>query len=129
MKFARYTFLIAGVYGLFVLLPIYFSEQKVGTDYPPAITHPEYLYGFAGVAIAFQFIFLIIAKNPLKYRLMILPSLIEKLSFGIAVVVLQIQNRIPMPMFAGGMIDILLALLFIASYFKLSKAAAEKGSA
>src|SRR5258706_12035314 len=89
MKFARYTFLIAGIYGLLVLAPIYFSEEKVGIDYPPAITHPEYLYGFAGVAIAFQIVFLIIAKDPVKYRLMILPSIIEKFSFGIAVVILQ----------------------------------------
>src|SRR5258708_11464330 len=104
MKFARYTFLIAGAYGLLVLLPIYFSEGKVGIDYPPAVTHPEYLYGFAGVAVAFQIVFLIIAKDPAKYRLMILPSIIEKFSFAIAVIVLQSQGRIPLPMFAGGMI-------------------------
>ena len=122
MKFARYTFLIAGIYGLLVLLPIYFSEPGVARDYPPAITHPEYFYGFAGVAIAFQFVFLIISRDPLKYRLMIFPSLIEKFSFGIAVVVLQMQNRIPLPMFAGGMIDTLLGVLFIISYFKLAKA-------
>ena len=123
MKFAKYTFLIAGIYGLLVLLPIYFSENRVAVDYPPAITHAEYLYGFAGTAIAFQFVFLIISRDPVKYRLLILPSLIEKFSFGIAVIMLQLQNRIPLPMFAGGMIDLLLGLLFIVSWFKLSKTA------
>lgn len=122
MKFARYTFLIAGIYGLLVLLPMYFSEPSVARDYPPAITHAEYLYGFAGAAIAFQVVFLIISTDPLKYRLMIFPALIEKFSFAIAVVVLQIQNRIPVPMFAGGMIDMLLGTLFLVSYFKLAKA-------
>lgn len=120
MKFARYTFLIAGIYGLLILAPIYFSEEKVGIDYPPAITHPEYLYGFAGVAIAFQIVFLIIAKDPVRYRLMIIPSIIEKFSFGIATAILFASSRIPLPMFAGGMIDLLLGFLFITSYFKLS---------
>mgnify|MGYP001557582284 CR=1 FL=1 len=120
MKFAKYTFLVAGIYGLLILLPIYFSENKIGIDYPPAITHPEYLYGFAGVAIAFQIVFLIIATDPAKYRLMIIPSVIEKLSFAIAAVILQSEGRIPLPMFAGGMIDLLLGILFVVSYFKLS---------
>ena len=121
MKFAKYTFLIAGIYGLLVLLPAYFSEKQFGVDYPPAVTHPEFLYGFAGTAIAFQFVFLIISRDPLKYKLMILPSIIEKFSFGITVVVLQMQNRIPLPMFVFGMIDTFLGILFIVSYFKLSK--------
>jgi hypothetical protein len=38
MKFARRIFLIAGVYGLVVLLPMYFLEEKNGRDFPPPIT-------------------------------------------------------------------------------------------
>ena len=30
MKFAKYTFLIAGIYGLIVLVPQYFLENKIG---------------------------------------------------------------------------------------------------
>jgi len=40
MTFARRLFLIAGIYGLIVLLPLYFLEEKTGRDYPPPITHP-----------------------------------------------------------------------------------------
>ena len=36
-------------------------EARVGRDYPPAITHPEYFYGFLGVAAAWQVAFLVIA--------------------------------------------------------------------
>ena len=45
MRFARLTFLIAGIYGLVVMLPQYFLEAKTGRDFPPAITHPEFFYG------------------------------------------------------------------------------------
>ena len=124
MKFAKYTFLTAGIYGLLVLLPQYFLENKIGADNPPAITHPEFFYGFVGVAVAFQIVFLIISRDPIKYRLMILPSIVEKFSFAIAAAVLFAAGRLGVEMFAAGMIDLLLGVLFIASWFKLGNRAA-----
>lgn len=124
MKFAKYTFLTAGIYGLLVLLPQYFLENKIGADNPPAITHPEFFYGFVGVAVAFQIVFLIISRDPVKYRLMILPSIVEKFSFAIAAAVLFAAGRLGVEMFVAGMIDLLLGVLFIASWFKLGNRAA-----
>jgi hypothetical protein len=122
MKFAKYTFLIAAIYGFLVLIPQYFLEEKNGLDNPPAITHPEYYYGFVGVALAFQVVFLMISRNPLQYRAMMIPSVIEKFSFVIALIVLFIQHQVaPAMMFAGG-IDLLLGVCFIISYFKTSEA-------
>jgi hypothetical protein len=118
MKFARTVFYIAGVYGLIVLTPQYFWEEKNGRDFPPAITHPEYYYGFIGVALAFQVLFLIIARNPERYRAAMIPAMIEKFSFGIAAVVLLMQNRIAIPMFGAAMIDLILGALFVAAFFK-----------
>lgn len=54
MKFAKLVFLVAGIYGLIVVLPQYFLESKVGVDSPPPITHPEFYYGFIGVTAAWQ---------------------------------------------------------------------------
>lgn len=120
MKLARYIFGIAGIYGLIVLIPQYFLEEKNGVDFPPAITHPEYYYGFIGVALAFQVLFLIIAKNPAGYRTAMIPSILEKFSFGLAVTVLFLQHRIQAAMFAAGIIDLFLGLLFIVAYLKTS---------
>ncbi len=50
--FAKRVFLVAGVYGLAVLFPQYFMEGQTGRDFPPPINHPEYFYGFIGVALA-----------------------------------------------------------------------------
>lgn len=118
MRFARYSFLVAGIYGILVLLPQYFLEDKIGTDTPPAITHPEFFYGFIGVALAFQLVFLVISKDPVKYRLLMLPSVVEKFSFAIATAVLYSNGRLAASMFAAGMIDLVLGVLFIVSYIK-----------
>ena len=37
MKFARIVLLLAGIYGLLILTPIYFIENEIGRDTPPAI--------------------------------------------------------------------------------------------
>lgn len=118
MKFARTVFYIAGVYGLIVLAPQYFLEEKNGRDFPPAITHPEYYYGFIGVALAFQVLFLIIARDPVRYRAAMIPAMIEKFSFVIAAVVLFLQNRISLQMFGAAMIDLILGVLFVAAFLK-----------
>lgn len=121
MKFAKWTFLIAGIYGLLILIPQYFLETKNGIDYPPAINHPEYYYGFIGVAVAWQIVFLIISQNPAKFKLIILAAIVEKFSYGIAVIILFSQARIVVPVLVVGLIDTMLGLLFIISYFKVRK--------
>ncbi|HEX8194600.1 MAG TPA: hypothetical protein VF571_00190 [Pyrinomonadaceae bacterium] len=118
MKFAGTVFYIAGVYGLIALAPQYFWEEKNGRDFPPAITHPEYYYGFIGVALAFQVLFLIIARNPVRYRAAMIPAMIEKFSFGIAAVILFLQNRLAVPLFGAAIIDLILGALFIIAFLK-----------
>ncbi len=118
MKFAKYIFYIAGIYGLIALVPQYFLEAKNNQDFPPAITHAEYYYGFIGVALAFQIVFLIIARNPAKYRAMMIPSIIEKFSFAIAVIVLYLQNRVAPMMLGAGLIDVAFGILFVSAFVK-----------
>ncbi|MBA3766199.1 MAG: hypothetical protein H0W99_04270 [Acidobacteria bacterium] len=121
MRFAKVLFLIAGIYGLLVLVPQYFLEEKNGRDFPPAITHPEYYYGFIGVALAWQVLFLIISRDPLRYRQMMIPSVLEKAGFGVAVVVLYLQQRVSPVMLGSGIIDLIFGLLFILAYVRTGK--------
>lgn len=121
MKFARITFLVAAVYGVLALAPQYFLESYIGRTDPPAITHPEFFYGFIGVALAFQIVFLIISRDPVRYRPLMLASVVEKFSFGIAAVVLYVQGRLSANMLGAGLVDLVLGALFIASYFKTPK--------
>jgi hypothetical protein len=117
MRFAKIVFVIAGIYGFLILTPIYFMENKIGQDTPPAITHPEYFYGFLGVGLAWQVLFLALSRDPVRYRSMILPSILEKVSWGIALIVLYSQRRLPLSAFAIGSVDWIFALLFLAAYF------------
>jgi hypothetical protein len=118
MKFARYTFLIAGIYGLIVLAPQYFLEAKNNQDFPPAITHPEYYYGFVGVGLAWQIAFLIISRDPARYRLLMIPAMFEKFSFGVAAIVLFAQNRLSSMMLGAATLDLILGALFVIAFLK-----------
>src|SRR5258708_7936424 len=97
--FARYVFTLAGIYGLVVLLPLYFLERRIGEDQPPAITHAEFYYGFIGVAVAWQVVFLIIGRDPGRYRLLMLPAILEKVTYGFAALALFSMDRL-----AGGLL-------------------------
>lgn len=121
--FARRVFRVAAVYGIVVLLPQYFLEGRIGRDYPPAITHPEHFYGFIGVALAWQVLFLLIATDPPRYRPVMLVAILEKLAFGFACAVLYLQGRLAVVTLGAGAIDLVLAALFLASY-RATRAAA-----
>ena len=118
MKFAKLVFLIAGIYGLIVVLPQYFMEAKNGRDFPPPINHPEFYFGFVGVTLAWQVLFLVLSTSPVRYRPVMIPAILEKLSFSIAVPILFLQNRVGSLMLALAMIDLILGLLFIVAYLK-----------
>ncbi|MGZ7079759.1 MAG: hypothetical protein ACXVJT_10130 [Thermoanaerobaculia bacterium] len=123
MNFAKRAFFIAGVYGLVALIPQYFMEGKVGRDYPPPVTHPEFYYGFIGVALAWQVLFFIIARDPVRYRGAMWPAILEKVSFGLANIVLFAQGRLSAVMLAGGIADLIFAAMFYVAIRKTGDSA------
>ena len=118
MKFAKLVFLIAGIYGLIVLVPQYFFEARTGQDYPPPITHPEYYYGFIGLAVVWQFVFLILSRDPVRYRPLMIVAILEKACFAIPSAILMSQHRIPGLTFGFAMVDVVLGVLFLIAYVK-----------
>lgn len=121
MTFARRVFRFAGIYGLIVMMPQYFLESRIGDDNPPPITHPEFFYGFIGVAVAWQVAFLIIAQNPLRYRPLMLAGVVEKFSFATAVAVLLVRGRVAAAVVAFAGIDFVLGLLFLAAWLRCGR--------
>ncbi len=116
MKFARWVFRIAGLYGLAALLPQYFLIEQVGRDDPPPITHPEYFYGFIGVAIAWQVAFLVIARDPVRYRPLMLVAVLEKAVFAVPVALLYARGQASDALLGFGIVDAVLGVLFAVSY-------------
>jgi hypothetical protein len=128
MKLARLIFGAAGIYGLVVIGPMFFLEDRIGRDTPPAITHPEFFYGFVGLGIAWQIAFLCVAVDPVRYRLLMIPSMLEKFSFAIAVAILVFNHRVPASVAAFAGIDLILGILFVSAYLKTAGPRPEHGA-
>ena len=115
-RFARRVFTGAGIYGLIVMLPQYFLAARIGRDTPPAITHLEYFYGFIGLAVAWQFVFLAIGRDPDRFRPLMIPAVLEKLVFGVPAIILYVQGSLPGTVLFFGLLDLTLGALFLAAW-------------
>ena len=118
MKFAKIVFWIAALWGVLILTPLYFIFDMIGRNDPPPITHPAFYYGFVSVALAFQVAFIVIARDPVRLRPMMIPSVLEKFGYGGTLLVLYLQNRLHPQDLALGGIDLLFGALFLAAFFK-----------
>jgi hypothetical protein len=118
MKFAKIVFWIAGIWGLLVITPLYFLFDIIGQKDPPPITHPGFFYGFVGCALAWQIAFCFIATDPARHRALIIPSILEKVTYAAAILILVMQGRTRQSdlVFAGT--DALLGVLFVIAYFR-----------
>jgi hypothetical protein len=116
MRFAKWVFLLAGASGIVMVAPLYLEERFV-RDYPPEINRPEFYYGFAGVTLAWQFLFLVIGSDPVRYRPAMLPSMLEKAGFAFAIPILYAAGRVSGVWVGFASIDATWLLLFVAAYF------------
>jgi hypothetical protein len=98
MRSARWIFLIAGLYDVLVLVPGCFPEAQFRASELPAVTHPEVYDGFYGSALVWQLASFTIASDPLRYRPLMLVSVLEKLSFLVACLARYATSRLA----AGG---------------------------
>lgn len=121
-RFARRVYTFAGIYGLLVMFPQYFLEDRIGRDNPPPITHPEYFYGFIGIVLVWQLAFLVIARDPARFRALMPVTVLEKLAFAIPVMLLYAQGRIAQAALLFAAIDLVLGVLFFLSWRRLGVA-------
>lgn len=121
-RFARRVYTVAGIYGLIVMFPQYFLEERIGRDNPPPITHPEYFYGFIGIVLVWQLAFLVIARDPARFRALMPVTVLEKLAFAIPVMLLYAQGRIAQAALLFAAIDLVLGVLFFLSWRRVGVA-------
>jgi hypothetical protein len=118
MKFARVVFAIAGVWGLAVLMPLYFVFDLVGRRYPPPVTHPDFYFGFVAVALVWQVAFLIIATNPVRYRPMMLAAVLEKACYMATMGTMLAKGLIQVDQFVIVSPDLLLGVMFAVAFVR-----------
>jgi len=117
-RFARLVYLLAGTIGLLEIVPLYFYEATFNRTQPPAITHPEFYYGFLGVTLAWQVAFLVIATDPLRFRPLMPVSWIEKLLYPIAVGLLYSASQTGAAMIPAAILDVVWLGLFVTAWFR-----------
>ena len=120
MKFAKIVFSIAGIWGVLVLAPLYFMFDMIGRQDPPAITHPGFYYGFIILGLAWQIAFFVIARDPVRFRLMMIPSMVEKFGYGASLLSLYLQHRLHASDLIFGGVDVLFGVLFLLAFFRTS---------
>ena len=118
MKFARIVYGIAGAYGIMSLTPLYFLLDRVGHDAPPAVTHPEFYYGFLGITLLWQFVFVLIAQNPTRFRPIMLVTVFEKLAYTVPALILYSQGKVHVNVMRSSLMDPIFGVLFFAAYIR-----------
>ena len=118
MKFAKVVFWIAAIWGIVILTPLYFIFDLIGRQDPPPVTHPAFYYGFVSTALVWQFAFILIARDPIRLRPMMIPSILEKFGYGASLIVLYLQRRLHGTDLLLGAIDMVLGILFVVAFFR-----------
>jgi len=116
MKFARVAFLIAGVWGIVVLTPLYFLVDLTGRQYAAPADYPQFFYGFLSVAMAWQIAFLVIGASPARFKPLMIPGIVEKFGHVTGVAVLYGQGRLSVADATAAGPDLLLGVLFVLAF-------------
>ena len=123
MQFAKWVFRLAGIYGIVTVAPLYLAEGAIARATVP-ISHPEYFYGFVGLCVVWQIMFLLISRDPSRWRPAMPVALLEKLSFSLPVFALYAAGRVDSSVTVFASIDLVWAALFAVSYIRSEARAA-----
>jgi hypothetical protein len=129
MQFARIVYGVAAAYGLLSLLPLYFLLDTVGHDAPPPITHPEFYYGFVGLGLLWQLVYVLMAQNPIRYRPIMPLAILEKFVYTVPVVILYTLGEVHPHIMRTYLVDPIFGVLFIVAYFLTRDLTSTQGNA
>ena len=118
MTFARRVFLTTGIYGILILAPQFFV--------PTTNPQPELYYGFLGAVLAWNLTYLLIARDPARYRPLMLLGSLGKANFAIAAAVLWALGRSPAFLLAFAAIDAVFVALYMESWRRTAPAPAPR---
>lgn len=125
MKFAKIVFWVAAIWGFLIITPLYFMFNLIGEKDPPPITHPAFFYGFVGVALVWQIAFAFIARDPVRFRPLMIPAILEKLVYSIPVIALVAQKRTNPNDLLFATFDLTLGIFFVLAYLRTPRSSLE----
>lgn len=118
MRFARVVFTLAGIWGLAVLAPLFFLVDISGRAYAAPTEYPHFFYGFVSVALSWQIAFLIIGRDPARFRPLMIPAILEKLGYVAILAALWFRGTIGAADAQAAVPDALLGLLFVVAFIR-----------
>jgi hypothetical protein len=118
MKFARFVFIGAGIWGILLLTALYIAAGTIERQHVSLLADPQFFYGFMAVTMAWQFAFLVIGSDPARYRPLMLPSMVEKFFYLMTIAVLYLQGRITAADALANTPDLVLGVLFVIAFAK-----------
>ncbi|MEX0643836.1 MAG: hypothetical protein WD076_00885, partial [Parvularculaceae bacterium] len=118
MLFAKRVNLAAAVIGPFLLVPLFFLEGTIGELYPPAITHAEFYYAFAAVALVWQLGYFVISTDPVRFRPFMPVALLAKLAVVATTAAMLLAGRLDPGAAAAGFPDFIFVVLFYIAWMK-----------
>jgi hypothetical protein len=117
MRLAKIIFIGAGIWGIAVLTPLYWLVDISGRHYAPPNDYPQFFYGFIAVAIAWQIAFLMIGSDPARFRIFMIPAMIEKFAYVSTLLIMHGRSLIPTIDVQPAIPDGLIGLLFIVAFW------------
>jgi hypothetical protein len=118
MRSTRIVYGLAATYGFVSLVPLYFLLDKIGRDAPPALNHPEFYYGFLGVALLGQIIYVLMATDPVRYHPIMRIAVMEKFVHTAPVLILYSFGKVHPNIMLPSLVDPIFGILFIIAYFR-----------
>jgi hypothetical protein len=111
-------FLLAAIFGILVLAPAVLLERVNGLSLPPAIADFPQIYRLLlGPALAAQFLFLLIAVDPRRFRSLMLIGIVEKSAAVLGIpLLLAAGGAISGPLWAVPVVDGAFGIAFYAAW-------------
>ena len=90
------------------------NQAETSLPWAAAIASPASLK--ACQTVAWQVAFLVISQDPVRYRLIMIPAVLEKAAFAVAAPVLFAQQRVSGIVLGFGGVDLVFGVLFFAAF-------------
>jgi hypothetical protein len=116
VRFARIVFVVAGVLGLLLLLPLAYSAVVDGQGILPGLGGAGMFFlGFVAQYMCWQILYLVLATNPVRYRPMMIPAFFAQAMGALYPQWLYLYGFEPWVPVAA--VEIALAILFLVAYW------------
>jgi predicted membrane metal-binding protein len=117
MKFAKWVFILAAVWGVLTVPPLYFAEGVLEARYGP-LFYPEWYYGMIAIILVFQLLYLLIGLDPARLRPVMPVAILGKVGFASTLWTLYALGRTPLQTTLSGSPDLIWAVFFVIAYVR-----------